>query len=116
VCDKKKLEKAVSTCIQLLAPCASVHTVVETFKESLMSTSQSQINVWGNGLAVRFTRPMAKAAGIKDGTPVRITVKPGRIVIEPHEEPTLESMLAAFDPVRHSGEVMAFAPVGVEVL
>ena len=29
-------------------------------------------------------------------------------------EPTLDAMLAAFDPKRHGGEAMAFAPVGVE--
>jgi antitoxin MazE len=81
-----------------------------------MATSHSQISVWGNGLALRLTKPMAKAAGVTDGTPVRIVVKPGRIVIEAETEPTLDAMLAAFDPKRHGGEVMAFAPVGVEAL
>ena len=38
------------------------------------------------------------------------------ILIEAETEPTLDAMLAAFDAKRHSGEVMAFAPVGVEVL
>jgi antitoxin MazE len=41
-------------------------------------------------------------------------VKPGRIIIESETEPTLEQMLAAFDPVKHGGEVMADAPRGVE--
>jgi len=81
-----------------------------------MSTSHSQIGAWGNGLALRLTKPMAKAAGVKAGTRVRIVAKPGRIVIEAESEPTLEAMLAAFDPKRHGGEAMAFAPVGVEVL
>ena len=57
---------------------------------------------------------MAKAAGVTDGTPVRVIVKPGRIVIEPETEPDLEQMLTAFDPKKHGGEVMADAPVGVE--
>jgi antitoxin MazE len=81
-----------------------------------MSTSHSQIGAWGNGLALRLTKPMAKAAGVTAGTRVRIVAKPGRIVIEADTEPTLEAMLAAFDPNRHGGEAMAFAPVGVEVL
>jgi len=38
---------------------------------------------------------------------VRVIVKPGRIVIEAEAEPTLEQMLAAFDPKKHGGEVMA---------
>lgn len=81
-----------------------------------MSTSHSQISAWGNGLALRLTKPMAKAAGVSEGTRVRIVAEPGRIVIEAESEPTLEAMLAAFDSKRHGGESMAFAPVGVEVL
>ena len=80
-----------------------------------MSTSHSQISAWGNGLAFRLTKPMAKTAGVADGTPVRVIVKPGRIVIEAETEPTLEQMLAAFDPKKHGGEVMAGRAVGVEV-
>lgn len=79
-----------------------------------MSTSVTQISAWGNGLALRLTKPMAKAAGITDGTPVRVSVEPGRIVIESETEPTLEQMLAAFDPKRHGGELMADGPRGAE--
>ena len=79
-----------------------------------MSTTVSQISAWGNGLALRITKPMANAAGVTDGTPVRVIVKLGKIVIESETEPTLEQMLAAFDPKRHGGEVIADAPVGVE--
>ena len=79
-----------------------------------MSTSIGQISAWGNGLAFRLTKPMAKTAGVADGSPVRVTVKPGRIVIETEREPTLEQMLAAFDPKKHGGEVMASGPAGAE--
>ena len=79
-----------------------------------MGSITSQISVWGNGLALRLTKPMAKTAGVVEGTPVRVTVKPGRIVIESETEPTLDEMLAAFDPLKHGGEVMADAPRGVE--
>lgn len=79
-----------------------------------MPTAKGQISAWGNGLALRLTKPMAKAAGVTEGTPVRIVAKPGRIVIE--AQPTLDAMLAAFDPKRHSGEAFAFVPAGVEVL
>jgi antitoxin MazE len=88
----------------------------QLYQGAAMSTSQSQISTWGNGLALRLTKPIAKIAGVVDGTKVRIVVKPGRIVIEADIEPSLEAMLAAFDPKRHGGEAMAFAPVGVEVL
>lgn len=79
-----------------------------------MSTSTAQISAWGNGLALRLTKPMAKTAGVAEGSPVRVTVKPGRIVIETEVEPTLDQMLAAFDPKKHGGEVMADRPVGKE--
>jgi antitoxin MazE len=79
-----------------------------------MSTSAAQISAWGNGLALRLTKPMARTAGVAEGSSVRVTVKPGRIVIETEVEPTLDQMLAAFDPKRHGGEVMADRPVGKE--
>lgn len=79
-----------------------------------MSTSATQISAWGNGLALRLTKPMAKAAGLAEGSAVRVTVKPGRIVIEAETEPTLDQLLAAFDPQKHGGEVMADGAAGVE--
>lgn len=79
-----------------------------------MSTSAAQISAWGNGLALRLTKPMARAAGLAEGSAVRVTVKPGRIVIEAETAPTLDQMLAAFDPQKHGGEVMADGAAGVE--
>ncbi len=79
-----------------------------------MSTSAAQISTWGNGLALRLTKPMAKAAGVTAGSSVRVTVKPGRIVIETEVEPSLEQMLASFDPKKHGGEVMSGSAVGKE--
>ncbi|MDB5877963.1 MAG: hypothetical protein JWQ41_1377, partial [Variovorax sp.] len=54
-----------------------------------MNTSMGQISAWGNGLAFRLTKPQAKAAGVGEGSQVRVTVEPGRIVIEAETEPTL---------------------------
>jgi antitoxin component of MazEF toxin-antitoxin module len=43
-------------------------------------------------------------------------VEPGRIVVEPvKRRPTLDEMLAEFDPAIHGGEAMAFEPLGKEV-
>ena len=79
-----------------------------------MSTTVGQICAWGNGLALRLTKPMAKTAGVSEGSPIRVTVKPGRIVIETETEPTLDQMLAAFDPKKHGGEAMAGGAIGAE--
>lgn len=73
------------------------------------------VNQWGDGLAVRLTKSVANAAGVTAGTRVTIVAQPGRIIIETaNHAPNLEEMLAAFDPERHRGEIMAFDPVGRE--
>ncbi len=75
------------------------------------------VKPWGNGLAVRFTKAVSQAAGLLGDAAVRITAQKGRIVIELEKPPmTLNEMLKGFDPKRHGGEVMAYKPVGVEVL
>lgn len=85
-----------------------MHTILE---------SATTVRVWGNGLGVRLTKPVAQMGGVSADTPVRITVQKGRIIIEPiAAKPTLADMLAAFDAERHGGEAMAFAPLGKEVL
>lgn len=78
---------------------------------------QSHLVPWGNGLGVRITPPMAKVSGLTVNSRVTVTAKPGRIIIETSpKKVTLEEMLAKFDPVRHGGESMAYAPVGKELL
>ena len=78
---------------------------------------ESAINQWGNSLAVRLSKSIVKTAGVSEGTQVRIIAQRGRIIVETAEhEPSLDEMLAAFDPKRHCGEVMNFAPVGAEVI
>ena len=77
----------------------------------------TSINQWGNGLAVRLNKAVAKVAGVEEGTRVRITAQRGRIIVETVDDlPSLAAMLAAFDPVRHGGEVMSFTPVGKEIV
>lgn len=77
----------------------------------------SRLVPWGTSLGLRITKAVAKVAGVGPNTPVTITAQAGRIVIETvATRPSLEKMLARFDPVRHAGEAMAFAPVGKEVL
>jgi antitoxin MazE len=75
------------------------------------------IKPWGNGLAMRFTKAVSQAAGVMPDSAVRVTAQQGRIVIELDKRPmSLNEMLEGFDPVRHGGEVMAYRPIGAEVL
>ena len=76
---------------------------------------ETSINTWGNGLALRLNKLIAKTAGIADGTQVRVTAQPGKIIVEMTDrKPSLHEMLDSFDKTRHGSEVMAFAPVGKE--
>ena len=80
-------------------------------------TVESSVKQWGNGLAIRITKAIAKTAGVSEGSAICVHAEFGRIVIEvATKKPTLDDRLAAFDPKRHSGEVMAFRPVGAEVI
>ena len=83
----------------------------------MASHTEATINQWGNGLAVRLNKTVAKAAGVAEGTQVRILAEPGRIVIETAvKKRSLEDMLEDFSMELHGGELMASAPVGQEIL
>ena len=78
---------------------------------------RSRLVPLGTSLGLRITKAVGKVAGIEADSQVSITAQPGRIVIETvATRPTLEAVLAGFDPARHGGEAMAFAPIGKEVL
>jgi antitoxin MazE len=91
------------------------------FKFNMTATTvtnfQSRVLPWGNGLGLRITKTLANAAGVDANSPVTITVEPGRIIIETAPKKiSLATMLASFDPKRHGGEAMAFAPLGKEAM
>jgi antitoxin component of MazEF toxin-antitoxin module len=78
---------------------------------------QSRVLPWGNGLGLRLTKTLANVAGVDANSPVRITVEPGRIMVERvPKKASLANMLARFDPRRHGGEAMAFVPMGKEAV
>lgn len=78
---------------------------------------QSRVLPWGNGLGLRLTKTLARAAGVDANSTVRITAQPGRIIIEATpQKVSLADMLARFDPKKHGGEAMAFAPLGKEAM
>ena len=79
-----------------------------------MNTTVRQIQTWGNSFGLRITQRMAKSSGLSNGSPVRVTVSPGRIVIASCNRPSLKDKLAMFAPQKHGGEVIADMPRGVE--
>jgi antitoxin MazE len=85
-----------------------------------MSTNISVDQVvqeWGNGLGVRITAPIAKAAHFAQGLPIKVEVVEGGIFLRAIGEPklTLAQKLKVFDPNLHGGEVMVSGRVGAEV-
>ena len=75
------------------------------------------VQEWGNGLGVRITAPVARAARLARGTPITVEVVDGGVFLRPAGKPrlTLAQKLKAFDPHVHGGEVMATGRVGAEV-
>ena len=75
------------------------------------------VQEWGNGLAVRITAPVARAAKLTRGQPITIEVVKQGVLIRSAGKPrlTLAQKLKAFDPKIHGGEAMASGRVGREV-
>ena len=80
--------------------------------------SAVKIKAWGNGLGVRLTAQVARAAGLRADALVSVTVKGSRVIITPADppKPTLAEKLAAFDPKKHGGEFEVAGRVGVEAM
>ncbi|MDQ2733529.1 MAG: PbsX family transcriptional regulator [Pseudomonadota bacterium] len=78
---------------------------------------EQRVQEWGNGLGVRITAPVAKAARFARGLPVTVEVVKGGVFVRVAGKPklTFAQKLRAFDPKTHGGEVMAGGRVGVEV-
>lgn len=77
---------------------------------------EQTVQQWGNGLAVRITAPVAKAARFARGLPITVEVVEGGLFVRVAGKPklTLAQKLKAFDPELHGGEAMASGRVGVE--
>lgn len=78
---------------------------------------EQTVQEWGNGLGVRLTAPIAKAARFARGQPIVVEVVEGGVFVRPVGKPkmTLAQKLKAFDPKLHAGEAMASGRIGGEV-
>ena len=79
---------------------------------------EQTVQEWGNGLGVRITAPVARAARFARGLPITVEVVDGGVLVRAAGKPklTLAQKLKAFDPKVHGGEAMALSPAGAEVL
>jgi antitoxin MazE len=74
------------------------------------------IQKWGNSLALRIPATIARSAHFQLGTLVELDIYDGNILVKPtgQRKLTLDERLAAFDPKKHGGEVMAVKQIGLE--
>jgi antitoxin MazE len=88
-----------------------------TNKADIKPMPQQTVQAWGNGLGVRITAPVAKAARFARGLPITVEVVEGGIFLRAAGKPklTLAQKLKAFDPELHGGELMAGGRIGKEV-
>lgn len=85
-----------------------------------MSTTVSVDQVvqeWGNGLGVRITAPVAKAARFSRGLQIKVEVVEGGVLLRAVGKPrlTLAQKLKRFDPAVHGGEAMPTGRIGAEI-
>ena len=75
------------------------------------------VQEWGNGLAVRITAKVARAARLSRGQPIKVEVVDGGVFLRVAGKPklTLAQKLKAFDPAMHGGETMVTGRIGAEV-
>lgn len=83
---------------------------------STTASAEQVVQQWGNGLAVRLTAKIAKAAHLAVGQPVKVEVVKDGVLLRPAGKPrlSLAQKIKLFDPAKHGGEVMVDAPVGRE--
>jgi antitoxin MazE len=79
---------------------------------------EQTIQEWGNGLGVRITSPIAKAAHFSQGVPISVEVVKNGVLLRVVGKPklSLSQKLKAFDPEQHGGEIMNSAPIGKEII
>lgn len=73
-----------------------------------MTSAVLTLKRWGNGLGLELPEAIVKAANLRAGQQVSVTVEGQRIAIMPlrNDIPTLGQRLARFNPVRYGGEYM----------
>ena len=99
----------------------TAYKLVSTFLSGVSMTApvsvDQTVQEWGNGLAVRITAPVAKAARFARGLPIKVEVVEGGVFLRSMGKPklTLAQKLRAFEPAVHGDEVMVTGRVGAEV-
>lgn len=76
----------------------------------------TKVQRWGNSLAVRIPKAFAEDIGLRESSPVEITLVEGRLVLSPVPEPrfTLSGLLAGVTEDNLHREVETGPALGAE--
>ena len=75
-----------------------------------------KVQKWGNSLALRIPSSFARDANLTTGSVVDLSVRDGKIIIDPHPGPvhSLEELLKGVTKKNTHSEIDTGAPVGRE--
>jgi antitoxin MazE len=77
---------------------------------------KTQVQKWGNSLALRIPKSFAHESQIKEGSTVEVSLDEGRIIVERVTgEYTLTALLAKVTKKNIHAEIPSKGPVGKEV-
>jgi len=76
---------------------------------------RTQIQRWGNSLAVRIPKVFANQLGVGENTPVELDVVDGVLTVRVNTELTLEQLLAGITDENLHREIDTGLAVGAEV-
>ncbi len=77
----------------------------------------SRVQKWGNSLALRIPKPLAAEVGLKDNSPVELSLCEGKLIITPSAQSTvsLDDLLAKVTKKNLHSEVDTGPARGAEV-
>jgi len=77
----------------------------------------NRVQKWGNSLALRIPKPLAAEVGLKENSPVELSLCEGKLIITPSARPTvsLDDLLAKVTKKNLHGEVNTGPARGAEV-
>jgi antitoxin MazE len=75
-----------------------------------------RVQKWGNSLAVRIPKPLAKDADVTEGTVLNLAVSDGKVIATPvlHKQLTLDQLLAKVTKKNRHAEIETGKSVGRE--
>ncbi|MBM4259854.1 MAG: AbrB/MazE/SpoVT family DNA-binding domain-containing protein [Deltaproteobacteria bacterium] len=78
---------------------------------------QVRVQKWGNSLAVRIPKPLAKDADVTEGTVLNLAVSDGKVVATPvqRKKLTLDQLLSRVTKKNRHAEIDTGKPVGREI-